>query len=98
MTIELDEITTDNEGAMLCSGYIQIASFKNWKEFKESNFCPSLPPPYRASTSGASVIIWADDPQFRDCLRGTCDCGRNSSIIYTEFVPATEDTPLNVTA
>jgi len=80
--IEIVEVTNDSEIGMICAGYVRLASFLSREAFEVSEFRPSLPPPYRATSNNSTFDIWADDPQFKDDPPQT---------IITEWVPAKAD-------
>jgi hypothetical protein len=69
MTISLAEICADSDDAMICAGYMRIATFKNREAFEASDLRPAVEGPFRATELNEldgydNFTIWADDPQF----------------------------------
>jgi hypothetical protein len=70
MPIILEEITSDDDNAMECAGYVRIATFKDRGAFEASGFETDVNGPLRATEVNEqdgfdNFTIWADHPDHR---------------------------------
>ncbi len=64
-SVVLDEVCRDSEDAMICAGYMRIASFSNRAAFVASDWLP-IQAGALIATELLTFDIWADDPQHAE--------------------------------
>lgn len=80
-SVVLDEVCQDSEIAMICAGYMRIASFSDRTAFVASDWMPTQAGALIA-TELLTFDIWAEDPQHAE--------GPPLAVI-TEWIPAKSD-------